>query len=55
MKPLKPSQLTKTAYANGVRTVSEYAKYVHRNKHRLNTFPVYMNKAIAEQYEKDRR
>ncbi len=52
---LKPSQLLKIAYANGVRTVSEYAKYVHRNKHRMNTFPAYMNEAIDEQYEKEKK
>ncbi len=54
-KTLKPSEKIKIAHANVVRTVAEYARYVHRNKHRLNTFPAYMNKAIAEQYKKERR
>ncbi len=54
-KPLKPSEKIKIAHTNGVRTISEYAKYVHRNKHGLNTFPVYMNRAIAEQYEKEKK
>ena len=53
-KPLKASDKLRIAYANGVRTASEYARYKHRNKSRTNTFPMYMNRAIESQIEKER-
>ena len=57
LKPLTASQKMRVAYANGVRTIGEYAQYIKRIRGDLprEVIPDYMNRAIAEQTEKERR
>ena len=56
-KPLKASHKLRIAYANGIRTVSEYARHKKRINGELprDTIPSYMNDAINEQYEKEKQ